>query len=81
MSDSNRSLVFPMTAGDVVESVLIVAIAQRGDGPSLGLMEVTGVKPLNGTLLEITVRDWRNAERKLELEASTPILLTGISRR
>jgi hypothetical protein len=79
---NTRSLVFPMTAGDVVQSAEIVSIRRTGSGPEVELLEVVDVELVEGTLLRIHVKSPYGGETwTLELDAATPILLTGISRR
>lgn len=89
MSDSNRSLIFPMTAGDLVKSAMIVRVDWYG-GRRLQILEVIDVKiegipegapPAASDVLEIKCRDERDNERTLELRRDTAILITEISRR
>lgn len=90
MSDT-RSLVFPMTARDVVVSVLLVALPLTTGQPRADVWEVVSVEHLGATpnrggdavTTQVTIyaRDGADNLRKLELHPDTPLLLTGISRR
>lgn len=85
MIDS-RTVVFPMTAGDLagdlVQSACIVGCDKRGDGVEMRLLEVLDIKrPVDGDSLVVFVRDRVTLERgELVLNAGTPILIAEISR-
>lgn len=89
MTDT-RTLVFPMTAGDVVVSVQIVSVVKLGGKPELVLLEVVDVRDAaekghrsrgSDDVLTLVVLDPLGVESELELKRETPLLLTGISRR
>jgi hypothetical protein len=78
-----RNLIFPMTAGDLVQSALVLCQVPRGDGPDLRLCEVTDVQRLDGpsSNLKISFSDTATFDQwSTVLKPDTPLLITGISR-
>jgi hypothetical protein len=76
-----RNLIFPMTAGDLVESALVLAQVERGDGPDMRLLEVVQIKTGANNRLSITLRDRATFEQaEIELNRSTSVLVSNISR-
>lgn len=74
-----RNVVFPMTAGDLVQSAVIVA---QG-GNLVRMLEVldVGYESTGETWLTIKVRDQlTDEEATLKLKPDTAILVTGITR-
>lgn len=82
-----RSLIHPMTAGDLVESAVVVAQQERGMGSQVEtrLLEVVEIDaqedwPAAYTFAAITFRDRQtNGMHVIKLKAQTPLLVTGIS--
>lgn len=76
-----RNLVFPMTAGDLVQSAKVLFQQQRGDGPDMRLCEVVHIGT-TGTLGTVyTFKDTATLEEfSISLKADTPLLITDISR-
>jgi len=86
MLDS-RNVIYPMTAGDLVQSALIVGQRNAGRtyGAELRLLEVVDVgydtEPA-AEPLSVRVRDVSTGEEaSLHLNRDTPVLVTGITRR
>ncbi len=83
-----RNLIHPMTAGDLVESAVVVAQQERGMASldvETRLLEVVSIDAAEGwpaayTFAEITFRDQQTgSDHVIMLKANTPLLVTGIS--
>lgn len=81
-----RNLIFPMTAGDLVQSAVVVGLYESSGGLPLRL-EVLSIKPIIHekqvlpNKLEISFLEQVTQERfEVTLNADTPLLVTSISR-
>lgn len=75
-----RKLIRAMTAGDLVESAVVVAQQERGMGAEveMRLLEVTGID-YDGDFLQVSFRDKGNGDRiAMSLRRNSPLLVTGI---
>ena len=83
MSDI-RNLIFPMTAGDLVQSAVVVGVQKRGDGGEVQLHEVMEVQLIDehhDPILHIVFKNKFTLERwETRLKPDTPVLVTNIRR-
>lgn len=78
----SRNLIFPMTAGDLVQSAVIVGHPDNLRSPGfIQYYEVLNVEYAEDNRLEISLRDTVLLEEsKIRLKKDTLILVTNISR-